>query len=218
VPIVLGLEGADDVDRMIATWSAEDLEMFAAMDDADRERLEGFAATVRRAVDRVLSSSPEKRVAKIIERAAGVRCETLQGQATLVGRIVSFAAEAAECIERGDFQRLTAAIGSFDRAVRDDAAMAPPRPSLMPSQDAFYFAGWKTEEYTTLQNILRNRLCGVQKRDYCVSIDAKGARLASGKYLSREQIAEHVPGPGPKMFMVGSLPLVMATIAARRQS
>ena len=59
-------------------------------------------------------------------------------------------------------------------------------------------------------------LGGVSRGDRCISVDAKGATLASGKRVSRAQALEaYIPPAGGKMIAVGSLSRVLAVIGAR---
>jgi hypothetical protein len=178
------------------------------------EAAQRLAAVVEQATEQVISATPQKRVADMIEKAAaylppGATAEQLNH---ITNCIQSFAREAADLLMRLDIQGLDRAIATFWYGVRDADKLAPPRPPLMPQDDTvFFFAGWSGEEKVGLRNILVKGLCGVVKGDRCISVDAAEAKLASGMRVSRKQARDAYVAPaGGKMIAVGSLPEMFA--------
>jgi hypothetical protein len=208
------IAGAADADRAIAAMGLPTAEMTEAEVIKHLESEQGLANAAEEAIEQVIDATPNKRAADTIKKANEYLGPDANAQQLnhVTNHIRGFAHEAAEFLMRGDNHGLERAIVAFWNGVRDADKLVTQRLPLTPGSDAFALAGWKDEEYWALRAILSNALCGVQKRDCCVSVDAKGALLASGKFLSREQIAEHVQPTGSKTFAVGSLPSVLNAI------
>jgi hypothetical protein len=194
----------------VAAGAADDLVNDEAAIKKHLESEQRLANAAAAAIEQVNGASPKKLIVKMIEWAAlylgagaGASTEQLK---YIESRIKTFARSATEFLDRGDFHGLAGLIGPFEGEVRQADKIGPPRPPLVPPGDTvFLFAGWKREEESGLRNILINALCGVQKGDYCVSIDAQGAQLASGRVLSRKECRENyvAPAPGGKMIGIG---------------
>jgi hypothetical protein len=220
-PRVLGeIRGAADADALLANIEAG-AAAAAAPDDAFLAAAkEQFRKRTRVAWEKTVAASMAERAAKVIVWAFnqtqldGAWRDDLSVARLnyLANRVDSFATSAIEFIERCDGSGLNGAITALNYAVREADKSEPTKPPLTPGTDNFALAGWNDGEYRALRSILSKQFCGVQKGDHCVSVDAKGARLASGKSLSREQIAEHVQPIEHKMFAVGSLPSVLNAI------
>ena len=222
-PRVLGeISGAADADALLADEDRRIAERQTQPVAEEAQRIaavENLRKIGRAAWEQVLVATPNQRVADIIVKATeylGVDA-TARQLAHVAGHIQGFARDATDLLTRGDFHGLDSAITRFWLGVRDADKLAPPKPRLMPSGDAFYYAGWSSEERQGLGNILGKRLCGLKAGDVCIAIDADGATLASGAHLSRKQALEaYILPAGGKMIAVGSLSRVLAVIEARR--
>ena len=194
-PRVLGeISGAADADALLADEDRRIAERQTQPVAEEAQRIaavENLRKIGRAAWEQVLVATPNQRVADIIVKATEYlgAAAAAQQLAHVAGHIQGFARDAMDLLTRGDFHGLDSAISRFWLGVRDADKLAPPKPRLMPSGDAFYCAGWSTEERYGLGNILRKGLCGVKTGDVCTAIDADGATLASGAHLSRQASA-----------------------------
>jgi hypothetical protein len=187
----------------------------AALEDTKRmEAAHRLNAAAQQATELVLDATPNKRVAGMIEKATkylgpDATAEQLQ---YVDNRIQGFARDASEFLMRGDYHGLNSAITSFWNGIQDANKIGPPKQRLMPHGDGA-FLSWSSEAQLGLRTILLKGLCGVLVGDRCISADADGATLASGKRVSRAQALEaYIPPAAGKMIMVGSLPAVMNTV------
>jgi len=171
------VDGAADADGLISE-NADEI--------AGEMRL---AATAEAAIEKVMSASPQARVVRIITWAAAYECASDDARIALGNQITSFARDAADFIERGDFGALQSVIEGMRHNVISAAAIGPPRAALMPGPDTFRDFGWSSEERRDLQDVLLLGMCGVKKGDHVVQLDAEGVTTAAGVRLSKGQIS-----------------------------
>lgn len=167
----------------------------------------------------ITNTDMKQRAVEILEKGLAHPCANDEQRMALASAGDAYARDAADAISRCDYGALASAITSFTYAVQDIDKIGPPTPSLMPGEHEFFLAGWQSEEQIGLRNILSRSLLGVAKGDRCVSVDANGAKLASGKHLSRKQALEgYVPPAGGRIIAVGRPAFLTAATARREQS
>ncbi len=150
-----------------------------------------LAKAAETAIEKVMSASPQKRAAKIVEWAAAYQCASDEARITVANHIVAFGRDAFEFIERCDFGGLNSLISAFASNVRTYAEIPPAAPPLMMPEiggDVFRSFGWSMKEQDSLQTVLLTPSLGVKRGDRVVEIDEHGVRLASGLKFTRAQL------------------------------
>jgi len=195
------INGASDVERVLA-------------DSKRVEAAQRLNAAAEQVTEKFLAATMQVRAAKAVEWAIA-QLKPNDGAEQLdylTNHLQGFGVNAAPFLERCDLGGFEHTLIAFHHAVIALPRFAPPKPPLMPHGDNV-FPGWSSEEVLGLHNLLSKGLGGVTVGDRCISADADGATLASGKRVSKQAALEaYIPPAGGKQVSVGSLPQVLADI------